>query len=128
MTWKCSACGNEISDDESRCDICGFAEVSALVLTCSDGQCLELNITTTIGRPTFSSDDDGQFLDDDQFTLQRNDENEWLIVPADRTTNETLLNDRAVTAEVVLQEGDVIAVGREEKGIVKLPLTVSFVR
>ena len=45
------------------------------------------------------------------------------VVPVVGTTNETLLNGAAITSPQPLREGDVIAVGREAKGIAKLPLT-----
>ena len=38
--------------------------------------------------------------------------------------NETLVNGQAITKARVLKQGDQIAVSRETKGIVKLPLLV----
>jgi len=38
--------------------------------------------------------------------------------------NETLVNGEALAAPRPLREGDVLAVGRQAKGITKLPLTV----
>jgi hypothetical protein len=46
------------------------------------------------------------------------------VKPAGATTNQTLVNGRALTAAHVLRTGDQIAVGNEAKGIAKLPLTV----
>jgi pSer/pThr/pTyr-binding forkhead associated (FHA) protein len=40
------------------------------------------------------------------------------------TTNETLVNGRALTSPRTLNQGDVIAVGREAKKVAKLPLTL----
>ena len=39
------------------------------------------------------------------------------------TTNETLVNGEALTAPRPLRQGDRIAVGRQAKSIVKMPLT-----
>jgi hypothetical protein len=48
----------------------------------------------------------------------------WLVVPRPATTNETLLNGEAIAARTPIKDGDILAVGREAKGIVKLPLTI----
>ena len=50
----------------------------------------------------------------------------WQVVPNPGATNETLLNGRAISEAVSLHSGDRLAVGRESKGIEKLPLQVSF--
>ena len=67
---------------------------------------------------------DGEFWDAKQCLLYRHDDKHWMLSPGPGTTNETLLNGRAVTKPVLLRQGDSIAVGREAKGIVKLPLSV----
>jgi hypothetical protein len=46
------------------------------------------------------------------------------VSPVGPTINETLVNGRALTEARVLSQGDLIAVGREAKGVAKLPLTV----
>ena len=48
----------------------------------------------------------------------------WYLLPNGSATNETVLNGMAVTSPTRLCDGDVIGVGRESKGIVKLPLKV----
>jgi serine/threonine protein kinase len=48
----------------------------------------------------------------------------WVVEPATGTTNETLLNGRAVKARTPLKSGDVLAVGNESKRIMKSPFTV----
>jgi pSer/pThr/pTyr-binding forkhead associated (FHA) protein len=62
--------------------------------------------------------------DTEQLTLERGADGTWQIVPGAGTTNETLVNGAPITAPQPLNAGDVIAVGRAEKGIAKLPLTV----
>jgi len=42
-------------------------------------------------------------------------------------TNQTMLNGKAVDSMATLKAGDVLGVGNEAKGIVKLPLTVRLV-
>jgi eukaryotic-like serine/threonine-protein kinase len=47
-----------------------------------------------------------------------------VLAPVGETTNETLLNGKAVTRPVLLRHGDSIAVGRQAKGVVKMPVSV----
>jgi hypothetical protein len=56
--------------------------------------------------------------------VERGADGGWQIVPGAATTNETLLNGERITAPTALHEGDVVSVGRAEKGISRLPLTV----
>ncbi len=65
-----------------------------------------------------------EFWDARQCVLDRNADNQWVLSPLGETTNETLLNGKAVTKPVLLRHGDSIAVGRQAKGIVKMPLSV----
>ena len=69
--------------------------------------------------------EDGQYYDANQFTLERRDDC-WIVAPNVDATNETLMNGKAITEATPLSEGDVLAVGREAKGVAKLPLQVSF--
>jgi hypothetical protein len=66
---------------------------------------------------------DAEFWDARQVVLERAAAG-WLAVPVAGTPNETLLNGEVLAAPQLLREGDVLAVGRKAKGIVKLPLTV----
>jgi hypothetical protein len=56
--------------------------------------------------------------------IERNATGQWIVTPAPGTTNETMLNGEALAAPRPLQQGDTIGVGRQARGIVKLPLTV----
>jgi hypothetical protein len=49
---------------------------------------------------------------------------EWAVVHKPGAKNETLLNGKAVSGSQPVKDGDQLAVGREAKGIVKLPLKV----
>ena len=67
---------------------------------------------------------DAEFWDHRQCVVERGRDGQWTLVPAGSTTNETLVNGRALVRTSLLSAGDRIAVGREAKGIAKLPLTV----
>jgi hypothetical protein len=98
--------------------------VGQLVLNGESGS-LPFNITTRLSaRSIRPLGEDARFWDTDwQFTLERTNSG-WQIVPNPSAPNETLLNGHAVTASTRLGNGDIIGVGREAKGIIKLPLTV----
>ena len=87
---------------------------------------MTIGVRTPLGKHAVRQfGDDFAVWDAEQCALERGNDGTWLIVPKAGTTNETLLNGAAITAPQPLREGDVIAVGREAKGIAKLPLTVS---
>jgi hypothetical protein len=89
------------------------------------GQALTVGVRTPLGKHIVRQfGDDANVWDAEQATLERGPDGTWQIVPATGTTNETLVNGAAITAAQPLKEGDVIAVGRAEKGISRLPLTV----
>ncbi|HEX8319189.1 protein kinase domain-containing protein [Longimicrobium sp.] len=89
------------------------------------GQMVTIGVRTPLGKHMVRQfGDDFAVWDTEQCTLDRGNDGAWQIVPKAGTTNETLLNGAAITAPQPLREGDVIAVGREAKGIAKLPLTV----
>jgi hypothetical protein len=67
---------------------------------------------------------DSHFWDVRQCVVDRNSQNQWVLVPIINTVNETLLDGQAVTKPTVLREGDTIAVGRSAKGIIKMPVVV----
>jgi hypothetical protein len=67
---------------------------------------------------------EAEFWDNRQCVIERGGDDRWTVVPAGPTANETLINGRALTGASILSSGDMIAVGRETKGIAKLPLTV----
>ena len=91
----------------------------------ADGQTLRLNVRTEIGRTLCRKfGEDARFMGEPQFALERDAGGQWKVIPNPAATNETLLNGKAVTAPTALKEGDVLSVGREAKGVSKLPLTV----
>jgi eukaryotic-like serine/threonine-protein kinase len=99
--------------------------VSQRIALTAAGRSVEIGVRTELGREVlkvFGSD--AEFWDNRQCVLERDTQNRWILHPVVGTTNETLLNGNAVTAPRYLYSGDEIAVGREAKGVVKLPITV----
>jgi len=87
---------------------------------------IDMNIATKVGRHLCKVfGDDAQFMSDHQFELKKRDRN-WHITPNCSAINETILNGKAIREETTLATNDIIGVGKEEKGIIKLPLTVKF--
>lgn len=88
-----------------------------------DGRVLQLAVRTELGKSLvrqFGSD--GDFWDQRQCVLERNAGRQWVVLPVEGTTNETLVNGKTLTAPLALRHGDLIAVGRQEKGVIKMPL------
>jgi hypothetical protein len=85
---------------------------------------LEIGVRTDLGKHLvrqFGSD--AEFWDARQCTLERLPDRRWQLTPSPGTANETLLNGDTLVRPRVINEGDVLAVGRKAKGIAKLPLT-----
>ena len=89
-----------------------------------DGRSLQIGVRTVLGKALVRQfGPDGEFWDNRQCVLERGSAGQWLVSPADETTNETLVNGRTLAMPHALRQGDVIAVGRQAKGIAKVPLT-----
>jgi hypothetical protein len=89
------------------------------------GRTLEVGVRTELGKhlaQQFGAD--AEFWDARQCVLERLPDRRWQVSPVPGTANETLLNGEALASPRPLRDGDVLAVGRQAKGIVKLPLTV----
>ena len=88
------------------------------------GKALQLGIRTVLGKHIVRQfGPDAEFWDAEQMVVERGAAG-WQVTPGAGTPNETLVNGEIVTAPRPLRDGDVLAVGRKAKGIVKLPLTV----
>jgi hypothetical protein len=99
--------------------------VDRIQLVGGSGKPLSVGVRTPVGKHVVRQfGDDANVWDAEQFVLERGTDGAWQIVPGQGTTNETLLNGEAITEPRPLHDGDVIAVGRAEKGIAKLPFTV----
>jgi len=89
------------------------------------GKEIRIGVRTDIGKNILRGfGDDSRYSDDLQFTLEMESPCNWMVVPRPTTTNETLLNGKAIMERTFIKDGDILAVGREAKGIVKLPLTI----
>ena len=90
------------------------------------GRAIQLGVRTELGKQLarqFGSD--AEYWDARQCVIERRSDRQWQIAPVVGTANETLLNGDVLVTPQPLREGDVIAVGRKAKGIIKLPLRVS---
>jgi eukaryotic-like serine/threonine-protein kinase len=88
-----------------------------------DGRSLQLGVRTELGKALVRQfGAEAEFWDDRQCVLERQTGRQWVVTPLAGTANETLVNGSAITGPRALQDGDSIAVGREAKGLVKLPL------
>ncbi len=89
-----------------------------------DGRSVQIRVRTELGKAMVRQfGPDGEFWDNRQCVLERHAGRQWVVSPIAGTTNETLINGKTLTEPRVLQNGDVIAVGRQAKGVIKLPLT-----
>ncbi len=89
------------------------------------GRSLQIGVRTELGKALVRQfGPDGEFWDNRQCVLERNAGQQWVVSPVAETTNETLVNGEALIAPRALRQGDLIAVGRQAKGVIKMPLTV----
>jgi serine/threonine protein kinase len=93
-------------------------------LLAANGRSMQIGVRTELGKALVRQfGPDGEFWDNRQCVLERHSGRQWIVSPVAGTTNETLVNGKTLTAPRALRHGDWIAVGRQEKGVVKLPLT-----
>lgn len=96
----------------------------ALELRAADGRSVRFGVRTEVGKALVRQfGADAEFWDARQCVLARQSGPQWVVSPLAGTTNETLVNGEALRAPRALRDGDRIAVGRQAKGIEKLPLT-----
>jgi serine/threonine protein kinase len=90
-----------------------------------DGSSLRVGVRTELGKGLVRQfGPDGDFWDNRQCVLERNSKRQWVVSPIGEAINETLVNGETLTMSRPLRQGDLIAVGRKAKGVVKMPLTV----
>jgi hypothetical protein len=90
-----------------------------------NGRSLRIGVRTELGKGLVRQfGPDGEFWDNRQCVLERDSTRRWVVSPIGEAVNETLVNGETLTASRPLRQGDLIAVGRRAKGIVKMPLTV----
>ena len=89
------------------------------------GRTLQVGVRTELGKHLARQfGGDAEFWDAKQCVLERLPDRRWQVVPNPTATNETLLNGEVLVGPRPVHDGDVLAVGRKAKGIVKLPLTL----
>jgi serine/threonine protein kinase len=97
----------------------------AVELVSEDGKSVRIGVRTELGKLLLRQfGTDAAYWDDHQCQIERNASGQWTLKPVGATTNQTLVNGHALTGPRVLNQGDLIAVGNETKGVSKLPLTV----
>ena len=90
----------------------------------NDGRSLQISVRTELGKAIVRQfGPEGEFWENRQCVVERSAGRQWIVSPVPGTINETLVNGKTLTAPHALLQGDVIAVGREAKGVLKLPLT-----
>ena len=95
-----------------------------LELVSADGRVMRIGVRTEVGKALARQfGPDGEFWDTRQCVLERRPSRQWIVLPVEGSTNDTLINGKTLSAPYALAHGDSIAVGREAKGIIKLPLT-----
>lgn len=101
--------------------------LSKLTLTAESGRKLEFSVRTLVGKHLLASlGPDARYFDAVQFVVEQGPAGQWMVVPNVKAKNETMVNGKALTETANLKPGDVVGVGRESKGIVKLPLSVQI--
>ncbi|MEO8548562.1 MAG: protein kinase [Kofleriaceae bacterium] len=89
-----------------------------------DGRALQIRVRTELGKVLVRQfGPDGEFWDSRQCVLERKDGRQWVISPVAGSANETLVNGKTLVAPQPLRQGDQVAVGRQAKGVMKMPLT-----
>jgi len=96
-----------------------------LELVGPDGRSLQIGVRTEIGKNLVRQfGQDFEFWDERQCVVERRPGPQWIVSPIEGTTNETLVNGATLTEPRALRQGDIVAVGRQSKGVSKMPLTV----
>ena len=87
-----------------------------------------MRVRTRVGKYVLQplGDDAVYYHPDEQFVLEKGSDNCWYVEPNPSAKHQTLLNGKAIVARAVVHDGDVLAVGSEERKIQKLPVTVRF--
>jgi len=89
-----------------------------------EGRTVQIGVRTELGKALVRQfGKDGEYWDNRQCVLERARGGQWMVTPVTGTTNETLVNGKTLRAPHALRDGDLIAVGRQDKGVIKLPLT-----
>jgi serine/threonine protein kinase len=97
----------------------------AIELLGPGGKTLRVRIRTELGKMLMRQfGAEAEFWDERQCVLEKGAAGQWILKPVESTTNQTLVNGRALTGPHLLSNGDQIAVGSQAKKLAKLPLIV----
>ena len=126
----CPNCGQAgVYSPPGPCDICAYSLSRTLFLLTEDGtKAREMNTTKHFdmhwSRTIFG--EESKYWDRrNQYSIQP-DGSSWFLLPNPSSQNQTLVNGGAITGSYLLQEGDVISVGNEERATEKTKLIVTF--
>ena len=90
---------------------------------------MNFNITTLLNKRTvilFADEDNRKVWDNNhQMTLFK-EGNDWFVIHNINAVNETLINGEIVESEQKLKQGDILAIGRASKGIIRMPMRVEI--
>ncbi|MFT8247159.1 serine/threonine protein kinase [Roseomonas sp. BN140053] len=99
--------------------------VSEIIELQGGGKSLAIRVRTELGKSLMRQfGPEAEFWDNRQCVIERGPAGQWVLVPVGPTVNETLVNGSALKSPRPLNQGDIIAAGRESKGVAKLPLTL----
>jgi hypothetical protein len=131
---KCGACGTDNPVGVGRCWGCGAglaggratALGAVLCLTAEDGRSFSFNIGMRLNQHWARALGEEARLWDRSWQMEilRRDDR-WHVIPNPSAPNDTLLNGKLIETETALNVGDIVAVGRASKNVVRTPLTVS---
>ena len=103
----------------------GGIQGKLLLVDDASGGKVTFGVETKVGKSLLRQfGDDHRFYHSEQYTLAKDSEGSWQVIPDEAAPNDTMYNGKKITETVRLEPGGQLAVGREEKGIIKLPLTV----
>jgi len=93
-------------------------------LVSATGRTLQIGVRTELGKAVVRQlGAEGEYWDTRQCVLERGARRQWVVSPITGSVNDTLVNGKTLSGPRALVQGDVIAVGRQDKGVLKLPLT-----
>ena len=118
----------ELAEVEEPAAVSLDSPPAALRLVGETGQAMLVRIRTPFHTYLLRRfGDDARYADKSlQFTLEPDGGGGWRVSPNVDVVNETLLNGKAVTGPMTVAAGDTLGIGREAKGVVKLPLRIEL--
>ncbi|MCH7725239.1 MAG: hypothetical protein IH991_01970, partial [Planctomycetes bacterium] len=102
------------------------AAAQELSLVGESGQKVSMRVRTLIGKHLLRAlGSDAEFYhSSEQFVLERQADGKWYSKHNSEAKHQTLLNGKSIVEPTPVNDGDILAVGSEERAIQKLPVTV----